>query len=291
MSVRHVLMHILLAATFSTTSGIAVASANAEEPPIIKEVDSAGHPFLSQNFQATTAAIAIPDMSIAQRYYFARNLRDPINSFTSPVECEIEDDGRVLPYACTFTALATEGQQIALKYLRSLGWQTSFPGYGPATLPKKAARPYEIGIYTKFDRKSAGGARTKRNLPFYRLVHMNVQFGQIEPPPPIDLTSGPLVELSQLPKLKPYQSGLNEFPKAALRDDVSGRMVIECQVQSDLSVICDQISFDPPQNAGYFVDTARAAFLKARVDKVLLNGTNAVGVRTQFNVVLRIGSK
>ena len=77
------------------------------------------------------------------------------------------------------------------------------------------------------------------------------------------------------------------YPPRALRQEIEGTSVIDCQIQQDLSLICHQIAFEPASSAALFVREARRAFGPLRVSPQLTDGSDARGVRFRLTFVWR----
>ena len=266
---------------------IAQARDGGKDPPVITQNDMNGRPFQTQDFDGGKVAAHFPAMSIAKRYYLAGGRNEPVPASDAAVECEIGDDGVVQPWACVPLDPTGDGS-VALRIRAA-----QLEGVSRFSVIDRTVNhsvPMVDGRVMPFVRPVAGSWGPTQTLKFYRLVHMTAHIDQFDPPPQVDLGAGPLVNLLQIPAIMDaIQSGKahigsDDYPLRALWESKAGRLTLECQVQADLSVICHQAAFDPPENAPYFADFARQAFLSVKVGATLLNGTSAVGVRFPLRV-------
>lgn len=280
---------IAILTTTLLASSAAFGDTIEKEPPVVQQKDLLGHAFKTQTY-IVTAPVAIAALSISQRQFLQN---DPDKPPPAPidivVDCEIDDRGTVHTNRCNAVAPVKEtsdGQITTWRAVRTAGFAVErAPHFKPYDRPAQLRnrRPYMYMI---------SGAAPGEPIPFYRLARITAHLDPLTPQPKVDFATGLVVAYTQLPDLitairqDVANLGPFDFPPEAMRNMIAGRLLLECQVQSDLSVICRQSGFDPPENGRFFKSYADAAFRSVRVGRNLANGESAVGVRTVIPVRL-----
>lgn len=129
----------------------------------------------------------------------------------------------------------------------------------------------------------SGSDAEEKTWALYRQVEFNLNVPAITVPD-VDLTTGKIVEISALrERERTFREVIENYPIRALREDHEANIEAHCQIQADRSIICDEISSDPPEHLRYFEPTIREAMLKTKANATLADGSDARGVR--FRVV------
>lgn len=233
------------------------------EPPIIttKAGSQGNWKVYSQTFpDAGTFAVTPPTGAIASLYYSFNGRTQDVPATTVPVLCDISAEGIVYPTLCEAAGELSADQFLGLSLARTSSNGIDFPSF--RALPN--------------DREG-----------IMREVPMTLEIPAI-PAPQVDLAAGPLVEAGVIEMdLQPYALSA-AYPSRALRQEVEGKLLVECQNQSDLSVICTPLSFDPPEHFDLFKLAPRQIFRSVRPAPVLKNGRDARGVRWRSTMAFRI---
>ena len=200
------------------------------------------------------------DWSIARLYRSFGDRQEDVGPQIIPVVCPIGETGIITLSNCLIRDDATEDQRLALALI-SRGGQSMLPSF----------RELPVGY--------AYLART-----------VNLQLGTpAVSSPKVNLAAGPMVEASLLQlEAGGHSLGTNNYPSRALRQEIQGDMVAECQVQTDLSVICKPVSFDPAEHFAIFAREGERLYLYSRMAPLLTDGSDARGVRFMRTVKWRI---
>lgn len=249
-------------------------------PPILTGKDAYGVPFTVQTYEAASTKFDVQVLSIAERFRLAAKWGGSIPSLNTSVLCEIADDGEVKRSTCEADSWQNREQLLAVSVVRAspLSVLPKFPAINRAALglAPQSADP----LWSKLVRftQTRGGTP-----PFYRLVRLPVRMD--ERPLAVDLTTGPLVDVTQIDLESGSAMRTANYPVRALREKREGTQTAECQVQIDRSVICHGTSFEPPENASYFTGEADRLYRGAIVKDQLKDGRKSIGVR--FRTKLR----
>lgn len=260
----------------SLTFALPVSGTALAEPSIETKEDGNGFSFRTQTYEAAPIKLSVQVLPIAERYRWANKWAGVIPAINAHLICEIADDGTIKYGTCEADSWSNREQQLAMVVVRA-SKPSAFLRY-PA-IDRAALKLGPIGadpVWSKLVRFTAGPGNEP---PFYRLVKLAVSIDTA--PLLVDLTTGPLVTAAQID----IQSGRAmrgaNYPVRALRDKRQGVQTAECQIQADFSVICRGTSFDPPQNAPYFVEEAANLYRGAIMKDQLKDGRSSIGVRFQ----------
>lgn len=260
----------------SLTFVLPVSGTALAEPPIETKKDENGFSFRTQTYEAAPIKLSVQVLPIAERYRWANKWTGVIPAINAQLICEIADDGTIKYSTCEADSWSNREQQLAMVVVRA-SKQSAFLRY-PA-IDRAALKLGPIGadpVWSKLVRFTTGPGNEP---PFYRLVKLVASID--EAPLMVDLATGPLVTVA----LIDIQSGRAmrgaNYPVRALRDKRQGVQTAECQIQADFSAICRGTSFDPPQNAPYFVEEAANLYRGAIMKDQLKDGRSSIGVRFQ----------
>ncbi|MEM6475617.1 MAG: hypothetical protein AAF687_05565 [Pseudomonadota bacterium] len=139
--------------------------------------------------------------------------------------------------------------------------------------------------------QTGGTAFLGRNWIFRREVEFTLSLPEYAAPS-IDLTKGELVETKQV-QLNQRRIRIS-YPSRAIREELEGDLHMECQIQPDLSIICADIRFDPPENADAFLTSSyhsrvRQTYGNLRSEPLLTTGESAIGKRFTTKLIYRLG--
>lgn len=252
-------------------SGAALA-----DPPIETPKDSSGAPFRTQTYEAAPIELSLQILPIAERYRWAAKWGGSIPALNSNLTCEIADDGTIKYTTCEADSLSNREQQLAMVVVRASS-SSAFPRF--SAIDRAALRLGPVGADPLWSKLVHFTAAPGNEPPFFRLVRLAVVIDRV--PLIVDLTTGPLVDAAQIDIQAGRAMRVVHYPVRALRDERQGVQIVECQVQVDRSVICRGTSFDPPENAPYFIDEAANLFRGAIVKDQLKDGRSAIGARFQ----------
>jgi hypothetical protein len=178
------------------------------------------------------------------------------------VSCDINSGGIVLLESCGTVTDPSDEQSIALAIANIRGSVAGLPTY--RALPQGFAR-------------------------LYRKVTLSLAIPAI-PAPKVDLGSGQLTEYTNVEFYGNRSLAWISYPPRALGVEAEGIMSIECQIQTDLSVICRMIAFDPPEHSGQFASIPDKLTRRMRSKPMLKDGSDARGVRFPIKITWRISN-
>lgn len=207
-----------------------------------------------------TYGVDEPRGSIAFLYRAFDGRTEDLRAQTVPVVCTINFGGMVLLNSCRGEGDLSDEQRIALNIATIVSRGAQFPQY--RALPEGFA-------------------------DLNRTVMLTLAIPAISAPQ-VDLTTGPLVDPSNVDADFAAITLSNNYPARALRKEIEGNMLIECQIQLDLSVICRLMAFDPPEHAGVFAPTVDTIARRLRAKPLLKDGSDARGVRFPLAIAWRI---
>lgn len=198
---------------------------------------------------------AIRPLTIAERYALWSGAgRESVGSTRVSMLCPVLPNGAV-SFDCT-----AEG----------------FDADGPTAAIAKDLLYYAHPSFTPF----AAIEASAENGPW-----RSVRFGvDIDPAtrPALDLDNGEFVDSALLGPLFKITAG--DYPARAMRYNAQGTLSVECQVQTDYSLICRTTSANPPEFSGYFSRWAEHRSREVRMPATLPDGRPTVGLRTRFPV-------
>ena len=244
----------------------AAPSATRSPPVMKKKLVLSGEKYLEQTWLGGDLIVPLSRLSIAEKYYWfgRKNLAMPTEL---AVRCQLDVDGKADKFRCNLDGEAADPLR----------------GFSVAEADAGLSAAITLGVFdgpTPFP-----VAKTYGKTMFVRWVRYRLNF-EAAVPDKIVLTSGPLVERAQLKGLTIPQRSLDpeRYPSRALREERGGKQTLECQVQSDYSIICRTIAFDPPENAPFF-EGAAAEFLRhGRAPERLDDGQDSAGARFQLRL-------
>jgi len=282
-----ILLRLMLAALV-LARGLSPACANAGEisPPFEMHEDLLHRPYRTQTFDVGGVTVDGAKLSIARRYFIARSTTLP--ALDAVLTCEITDQGQVDLRICEPGQATNTLNAFVLRIVRSGAIVTGLPTFPTLDRRIEGSLPVASEQPRPYIRDYAGSPTGDATPPAYRLARLAVHTEAI-PAPQVDLETGRLVELGQLPAIAsavragPDRVG-GDYPPRALRADKTGRQTIECQIQTDRSIICRGIAFDPSENAGFFTPVSERLFQRVLADERLTDGSSAVGVRFRFAI-------
>lgn len=191
--------------------------------------------------------------TLAQYHLISKLLEDfPPELVKVNVSCRINEDGRVELSLCGPESGRYDDPQIKLVRLLIFAGAPVLPEFEPVPSPSKFGR--QITFPLAIDRSKL---------------------------PVIDLTTGravprSLISFTQQPRAS--------YSSRALRAGAQGTLTMDCQVQSDYSIICAATHFDPPENLIYFEHHDDQWSQYGKVSEQLTDGSNSAGVRTTMNI-------
>jgi hypothetical protein len=206
-----------------------------------------------EEYAAAPITVPVHTLTIAQMYKAADGRSGEVAAAEVAYRCMINDAGRILANFCEVSDRAVPLDPVIDGLIRVSLALYSVPDFPAITQPRKG----------RIDR--------------YVTLTVRVPAVQI---PALDLASGLLVERKDLPLLDDPSRLKLDYPPRALRQAVQGRSLVECQVQADLSVICQQMGFEPPEHGALFASNAARVFGdRAFPELKLADGSDARGVR------------
>ena len=232
------------------------------EPPVIKTKEQGGRlDIYTQTFpHAGLFEVSQPKGTIADFYRAFDGYKLDLSAVRVPVSCRIRMNGTVVLSDCLPRDSLTETADLSLRVARTRWGRAPFPQY--RNLQAQS-------VYVS------------------RSVDLDLDIPAITAPT-VDLTSGPLVEQKMLDFELDHRAVMNAYPSRALRKEIEGLLVIECQMQVDESVICNSLSFDPPEHLSVFAMAGERVFRSAKIQPRLKDGTDARGVRWQSRIRFQI---
>lgn len=264
------LILMLAAAIGMAVPAAAQPKAKRGEPALVQAgKDASGSTIFQQTYTGAAQRVDEPvRLSIAQAYWAMGGDGANLPAATVRVQCRIGHAGRIFDENCQPIDGTPED---AAKLYRAAEAGKALPSIR--------------NIFPKLKRPSG----TSRSLgPWVRERYY--QFDLALPAmtaPVVDLQGGDEVS----PTLVTGNVGriLRDYPGRALRADAVGDLTLSCQVQQDLSIICNDLSFEPSDYYRYFTaphDVAmRRTFGGTRASAALQDGRDARGVR--FKPVLK----
>ncbi len=235
----------------------------ADQPPIVKMKRPGVKPYWLQVFDVDAKDVDLMELSIAARYYSWQRRTPDAAPMTVTVDCDVDVAYGVHP--CLNRSIPPNDRtqtKVAVNQIFSRA--VKFPSVPELREDQKKWLP---------DPLKPGEPALRRVARFsYR----------IEPPPEraIDPALGPLVESPNLPQIRGMR-GPVDYPAhlARLGEGQTAVVTVECQVQSDLSVICDKGTVTPPENANWFANPFKTMPSSWRSAPKLPDGRDARGVR------------
>ena len=114
----------------------------------------------------------------------------------------------------------------------------------------------------------------------YSFVRLSLAIPAIEPME-LDLSSGPLVEVQDVRWKISNAELAGYYPSAAIVRGIEAVLTVECQIQSDTSIVCRTLAVEPEEHARVFRRVARNMTRYIKMGETLKDGTSSVGVRFQ----------
>ena len=241
--------------------------AAASAPPVVKKKGLlTGQKYLEQSWLGGDLTVPMGRLSVAEKYYwFGRtNLAMPTEL---AVRCQLAADGTVEKYMCNLDGEDADPLRGFLVAEADAGLSAAIAlGVFDGPTPFPTAKNYGGQLFVRWVR--------------YRLKFEAEESGKI------DLNTGPLVSFTQLQGLQAGLGALDErlYPARAMREQKGGFQTIECQVQSDYSIICNAAGFEPAENGPLFQGAAVHFLRKTRAAEKLVNGQNSAGVRFRLRI-------
>ncbi|QNQ11387.1 hypothetical protein [Sphingomonas alpina] len=269
---------VKILAMLCAAASVSVAAAMPAPAQIASGGGDAGKtPFTAETHDVPPIEIDPAILSIAERYRHTTQWGGVVPALEKQITCEIGDDGAIDRRTCQPDSWSDREQSLAIQLLRAMAPSALpvFPAIDRAALglPPRAVSPF-WSTAINFSAHAPEGNKP----PFFRLARLTVRTREM-PRPSIDLTTGVLVDVRQIVLQAGTALRGDNYPARARREARAGAQLFECQVQTDRSVICQDISFDPPENAPYFTGMADRLYMRAIVKEQLENGDNAIGVR------------
>lgn len=235
----------------------------AGEPEITREGENyLGGGVYLQRLELPDQIVSYPARSIAETYYLLGGEGTVFTASRIRYLCKIGADGSV---ALTRDCSLKEGVSAQAMLLARFGFVTSSP-------PK----------YPELRAIEEPGADRW-------VLHREAEFDVLLPAvtaPTLDLNSGPLVSHDDVDLGQGSESALQRYPLLAVRMGLEAQMLCECQIQTDLSVVCHSKQYFPAHAQSVFERDRgyQRGFNRLRSAAVLKNGEDARGVR--FNLAL-----
>ncbi|MEM8917937.1 MAG: hypothetical protein AAGE37_03675 [Pseudomonadota bacterium] len=221
-----------------------------------KVKDASGRSTNVETFRPAPDQIVLHPLTIAQQDSVWRTFDElPATPIEVTMDCPISEAGKVGPFC------------------KAQGWPWKSPWYKAALKFVNYANP-SFSFSDELAEPAEAGIKR-------RVIYPILLDPAARPDP--DFAAGPLVEMSQLQFAKRQRS--LGFPSRALRQEKGGVLTTECQVQSDYSVICRGLEFEPKENFHLFREWAASQGLRFQVAPKLKDGREASGVR--FRTVMR----
>lgn len=230
------------------------------EPKIeIKRVSPYPGKVYTQHFSdAGTIKVEHPKGSIADFHRISRGFSGNLPEASIPAKCMIRPSGLVV-FNCKPHRKLTDAEAVSF----TVGTSSQFMEGAPKFRMLTGA---DIGII--------------------RTADIVFQIPKITFPL-TDLTSGPLVSREEV-VLNSTRNFVQNYPRRALRAEAQGKQTVECQVQSDFSIICRSLDFDPPIHHDLFRSSARNLGRSEKAQPLLKNGQPSKGVRFRMAVVYKL---
>ena len=245
---------------------LGASSAPSEPPVLTKKFIITGGKYFEQTWQGGDLVVPTGKLTVAERYYWfgRKGLAVPTEL---AVRCQLAASGEIESHQCDL-----DGED-----------DDPLRGSSLAAAEAGLSSARELGVFGDPPRFSV--AKDYGSTLFVRWVRYHLRF---EPAYEIkvDLTIGTLVKLAQLKGLTipPRSLDPTNYPSRALREERGGTQTLECQVQSDYSIICRSIGFDPAENAPFFEGAGTGFFRRGRAPERLDNGHDSAGVRFQMRI-------
>lgn len=156
--------------------------------------------------------------------------------------------------------------------------------------------PDNLHAYSQFDVFALDFARVPRPVfpVFPELTDRRPQPRRVEyryhydgaPLAPIDWNRGPLVDRQQIAPIA--RTDWVEYPIRAMAARKEAKVVVECQVQDDRSVVCRTLDVVPAENMSHFSDAGEYQYIARRAPATLADGRNSAGARARFELDFRL---
>lgn len=104
--------------------------------------------------------------------------------------------------------------------------------------------------------------------------------------PKLDLNSGPLVDKGWWGSFLSPRAA--DYPKKALNRNETATIIAECQVQTDLSVICRTFSVEGTSKPELFAGFVERLLPEAKAPATQTNGESSIGVRVRQSISFAI---
>lgn len=256
-----VLAGLMMAAAMASSASAGPKPAKGEPPMIEVGQLSDGVKTYRQDFTGPDQTVAAITPSVAQAFWALGGEGQSYPAATLRVRCEILPGGTALGGLCTAIPGASPDAERLFALVRAADGLPQVTGY--------RAVPLEL----------------RKRWVLSRFVEYNLTLPAVTAPS-VDLASGDLVDHKLVDA--PLGRLMSEYPSRALRNAAEGVVTMACQVQSDLSIICRDQSFEPAANLQYFPDRQRRIFGGAKAAPLLTDGRAAQGKRFIVRLVYRI---
>jgi hypothetical protein len=237
------------------------------QPPMIKVSREGVSPYWLQVFDVAISDVVMKPMTISVAHYSWVGVPLPNGPVTVVVECDIVSANELTHCGNRSSGVYDK----ALMGVASSQLLKRAPQF--LTVPPLNSKQWKF-IWQPGDLFGPQKDRLIRVARFQYQIDP-AQFRKIDP------SLGPLVAAKNKPTMK-WQGRPDVqfvlYPPKAVKEGKQGRYSMQCQVQSDLSVICGNASFDPPENLPYFTDVTRRWPNEWLSDAKLPDGRDARGV-------------
>ena len=245
---------------------LGATSAPSAPPVVKKKAILSGQKYFEQTWQGGDLVVPTGKLTVAERHYWfgRKGLAVPTEL---AVRCQLAASGEIESHQCDL-----DGED-----------NDPFRGSSLAAAEAGLSSARELGVFGGPPRFSV--AKDYGGTLFVRWVRYHLRFEPVEANK-VELTIGTLVKLAQLHGLTipPRSLDPTNYPSRALREERGGYQTLECQVQSDYSIICRTIGFDPAENAPFFEGAGTGFFRRGRAPERLDNGQDSAGVRFQVRI-------
>lgn len=230
-----------------------VASATEMQFAIKKVTEFVGYEIEVEDYQLPEPPVLSKSPTLAQYHLIWKVLEHlPPEVTRLNVSCQITDLGQVNLGSCEPEAGLYPSERDDLASLLIIAGAPVLPEFEAAPSSRKIGR--QISFPLNIDRSTR---------------------------PLIDLTTGRVVDRSLIKMTNERQ---NVYPSGAFRAEAQGKLTLDCQVQSDYSIICTSTHFDPPENFKYFAHFGDELSKYSKVSEQLTDGSNSAGVRSTITV-------
>lgn len=251
--------------------GLAAPLASAdivEQPPVVKIKNGyTGETVRRQVWEVGPRNVAPAKLTIASRYFGWLLIdQDGPKNGVARVGCRIDDSGKVAVLSdCRFSC---EDEDIS---------HNSYCG-------GKVARLIDINSIEWPEFPAIDDKLKRRKVQRWAVATI-----LLDPQnrPQVDLSQGEMVEISAVVDVDAKHIFF-DYPARAVRANAGGRLTLLCQIQLDLSSICQMEGFDPPENAHLFGTSAESLSRRLGAREKLPDGTSSVGKRFKFYANFRI---